>query len=187
MSKSIGALEFESISKGIEISNEVVKKSNVEIIFLKTICPGKFFIVVSGNEGEIDEAIDYGKEIAQKTLVSSFKVHAVSLSIVEAFKNKYDSNEVLDAFGVMETTNVCAGIKALDLALKAGDIRLVKMRLAFGIGGKLVFIVTGTLSSIQYGLQEGKSILSEKECENVSIIPSPNKELIKYLLKEKEV
>ena len=31
MNKSIGALEFRSISKGIEVSNEIVKKANVEI------------------------------------------------------------------------------------------------------------------------------------------------------------
>ena len=50
MNKSIGALEFRSISKGIEVSNEIVKKANVEIIYFKTICPGKFLVIVTGDE-----------------------------------------------------------------------------------------------------------------------------------------
>ncbi|MBU3812504.1 MAG: BMC domain-containing protein [Candidatus Niameybacter stercoravium] len=181
MNKSIGALEFRSISKGIEVSNEIVKKANVEIIYFKTICPGKFLVIVTGDEGEVNEAIDYGVIIAENTLVDSFKVHAVSTPIIAAFKNKYDSKEIADAVGIMETTKVCAGIKALDAALKSSDIKLIKMHLAFGIGGKLVYIVTGTLSSIEYGLAQGKTQLSKTEAANISIIPSPSPEMTKYL------
>ena len=56
MKKSIGALEFRSISKGIEVSNEVVKKAFVEVSYLKSICPGKFFLIVNGDAGEVKEA-----------------------------------------------------------------------------------------------------------------------------------
>ena len=171
MNKSIGALEFRSISKGIEVSNEIVKKANVEIIYFKTICPGKFLVIVTGDEGEVNEAIDYGVMIAENTLVDSFKVHAVSTPIIAAFKNKYDSKEIADAVGIM----------ALDAALKSSDIKLIKMHLAFGIGGKLVYIVTGTLSSIEYGLAQGKAQLSKTEAANISIIPSPSPEMTKYL------
>lgn len=181
MNKSIGALEFRSISKGIEVSNEIVKKANVEIIYFKTICPGKFLVIVTGDEGEVNEAIDYGITIADNTLVDSFKVHAVSTPIIAAFKNKYDSKEISGAIGIMETTKVCAGIKALDAALKASDIKLIKMHLAFGIGGKLVYIVTGTLSSIEYGLAQGKAHLSKTETATVSLIPSPSPEMTQYL------
>lgn len=182
MSKSIGALEFRSISKGIGVSDEIVKKSNVEIIFFRTICPGKFLVIVTGDEGEINEAIDYGESISDNSLVDSFKVHAVSPSIIDAFKNKYTSKEITNALGIMETMKVCAGIKALDFTLKSSDVILAKMQMAFGIGGKLVYFVTGTLSSVKYGLENGKSILDENEYANISIIASPSKELIKNLV-----
>lgn len=183
MNKSIGALEFRSISKGIEVSNEIVKKANVEIIYFKTICPGKFLVIVTGDEGEVNEAITYGEEITGNTLVDSFKVHAVSTPIIEAFKNTYSSKEIMDALGIMETNKVCAGIKALDMALKSSDIRLIKMHLAFGIGGKLVYVVTGALSSIEYGLEEGKRMLDKNEHANISVIPSPSKDMTKHLIK----
>lgn len=182
MNKSIGALEFRSISKGIQVSNEIVKKANVEIIYFKTICPGKFLVIVTGDEGEVNEAIDYGVIISENNLVDSFKVHAVSTPIIGAFKNKYDSKEIVGALGIMETTKVCAGIKALDAALKASDVKLIKMHLAFGIGGKLVYVITGTLSSIEYGLAQGKERLSQTEPCTVSIIPSPSPEMTKYLV-----
>lgn len=183
MNKSIGALEFRSISKGIEVSNEIVKKADVEIIMLKTICPGKYFVVVTGDEGEVEEAITFGESMAGDTLVDSFKVHAVSLPIIEAFKNKYASKQVKGALGIMETNKVCAGIKALDKTLKSSDVTLLRVHLAFCIGGKLVFIITGTLSSIEYGLEQGRAALNKNEHANISIIPSPNEDMIKHLFK----
>lgn len=182
MNKSIGALEFRSISKGIEVSNEIVKKASVEIIYFKTICPGKFLVIVTGDEGEVNEAIDYGISLSDTALVDSFKVHAVSTPIIQGFKNKYDSKEVTGALGIMETNKVCAGIKALDAALKASDVKLIKMHLAFGIGGKLVYVITGTLSSIEYGLSQAKEKLDKTEHANCSIISSPSSDMTKHLV-----
>ena len=182
MNKSIGALEFRSISKGIAVSNEIVKKANVEIIYFKTICPGKFLVVVTGDEGEVNEAIDHGVILTGSALVDSFKVHAVSTPIIQAFKNKYDSKEVVGALGIMETNKVCAGIKALDIALKSSDVKLIKMHLAFGIGGKLVYVVTGTLSSIEHGLLQGREKLGKNEHVNFETIPSPSLDMIKHLV-----
>lgn len=178
MSRSIGGLEFQSISIGMQVADAIVKKANVEIIYFKTICPGKFLVIVTGDEGEVNEAIDYGEQVAGKTLVDCFKVHAVSLSIIDAFKNRYEKMETIDALGIVETRKVCTGIKALDVVLKAADVTLLKIYLAFAIGGKLVFAVTGSVSSIEAGISECKSILSDYECANIAVIPSPSDEML---------
>lgn len=183
MNHSIGALEFRSISKGIEVSNEVVKKANVEIIYMRTICPGKFIVIISGNEGEVNEAIDYGVLLSDKSLIDSFKVHAVNLSIIDAFKNQYGDRTVNGAVGIMETNKVCAGIKALDMSLKSSDVKLIKLHLAFGIGGKLVYFISGSLSNVEYGISEGIRTLDANDTANVSIIRSPSDELLKHLFK----
>lgn len=183
MNKSIGALEFRSISRGIYVSDAIVKKANVEIIYYKTICPGKFLVIVAGDEGEVDEAITYGESIDDGSLVDRFRIHAVTPAIIDAFKGRYVPNDSMDAVGLIETFKVCSGIQALDQVLKAGDVKLVKIFLAFAIGGKLVFIVTGTVSSIEYSFSACKKYLSESEAKNMAIIPSPSKEILKNLFK----
>ena len=183
MNKSIGALEFISISRGMYVADAIVKKAEVEIIYFKTICPGKFLIIVSGDEGEVDTAIDFGVSIAGKTLFDSFKVHAVSPAIIEGLRAKYEPYEQLDAVGIVETKKVCTGIRALDIVLKAADVSLIRIYMAFAIGGKLVFAVTGSVSSIEYGISECKQLLSEGEQENIAIIPSPNRDILVNLLK----
>lgn len=183
MNKSIGALEFTSISRGMYVADAIVKKAEVEIIYFRTICPGKFLIIVSGDEGEVDTAIDYGQSIAGKSLFDNFKVHAVSPTIIQGIRGKYDLVEKADAVGIVETRTVCSGIKALDKVLKAADVTLIRVYLAFAIGGKFVFAVNGSVSSIEYGISECKELLSEGERKNIAIIPSPNKDILENLFK----
>lgn len=183
MNKSIGALEFISISRGMYVADAIVKKADVEIIYFRTICPGKFLVIVSGDEGEVDTAIDYGVSIAGKSLFDSFKVHAISPAIIEGIRSRYEPIEKLDAVGIVETRKVCTGIKALDIVLKAADVRILRIYLAFFIGGKLVFAVMGSVSSIEHGISECKKLLSADEWQNVAIIPSPNPDVLDNLLK----
>lgn len=182
MGRSIGSIEFRSISKGIEVANEMVKKVSVEIIYLKTVCPGKFVVMVTGDEGEITETVEYGKKLGEGYIVDSFVIHAVNDAIINGFRNRYISKDVHEAIAVFETNKVCAGIKALDKTLKASDVRLVKMQLAFAIGGKLVFIVTGSLSSLMYGSEAARKALKPNDITNISIIPSPSAQLLEHLL-----
>lgn len=183
MNTSIGALEFTSISRGMYIADAIVKKADVEIIYFKTICPGKFLIIVSGDEGEIDTAIDYGISIAGKTLFDSFKVHAVSKAIINGIKSQYSPVGRPDAVAIVETKKVCTGIRVLDIMLKAADVTLVRIYLAFTIGGKLVFIVNGPVSSIEHGIIQCKKLLSQAECDNIAVIPSPNLDILDNLIK----
>lgn len=183
MNKSIGALEFISISRGIYVADAIVKKADVEIIFFKAICPGKFLVIVSGDEGEVDTAIDYGASIAGKPLVGSFKVHAVSPEIIEGIRARYEPRERLDAVGIVETRKVCTGIKVLDIVLKEADVHILRIYLAFTIGGKFVFAVTGSVSSIEHGILACKQHLSEEEWANIAIIPSPNRDILDNLSK----
>lgn len=182
MNKSIGAIEFRSIAKGIEVSNEMIKKSSVEVLYLKSICPGKFLIIIAGETSYINESIDYGLTKGSSYIVDSFVINAVSLDIINGLKNKYKKLESITSIGVVETNKVCAGLKALDKTLKSSDVSLVKLQLSFAIGGKLVYIVSGNLSDLECGIDEGTKILEKKDIVNISIIPYVDNQIIKNLI-----
>lgn len=183
MNKSLGALEFRSISKGIEVSNEVVKKAFVEVSYLKSICPGKFFLLMNGDAGEVKEAIEFGESLGGKFLVGSFIINSVHDDILMGLKNKYSHKNIENrAIGIVETAKVSSGILALDKTLKSSDVNLVKLQLAFGIGGKLVYIVSGDLSSVENGIKEAEAILNERDIINISTIPFVHNEIAQNLL-----
>lgn len=180
---SIGSVEFRSICKGIEVANEMIKRNNVDVTYAKSICPGKFIIIFSGDAAEVEEAVNLGNELGKQFLVDYFIINNVHEQIVHALKNKYDSKDCGNkALGIMETTKVCVGIKALDKALKSGDVNLIKLQLAFAVGGKFVFILSGTVSDIEYSINEAIKKIDSKSIIATSIIPSPAKELIDKII-----
>jgi len=180
MNRSIGAIEFRSISKGIETSDLMIKQSNVELIFFRMICPGKFLTIISGNEGEVKEAIDYGVSISEKAAADNFIINAIHNDIINAFKNKYNVKSK-GAFGIMETSSVCSGIQALDGMIKNANVSVVKIQLAFCIGGKFVSIVSGEVSDVENGVRAARDIVDEKKIINISVIPSPDPMIISML------
>lgn len=180
MSKSIGAIEFKSISKGIEISDIMVKIAEVDIVYFKTICPGRFIVILSGEVGAVNLAIEEGIIAGEGFISDSFIITAIQEDIVQALKKK-PITKLNGAIGIMETSSVCSGIIALDRNLKDGDVKLIKLQLAAGIGGKLVYIISGGLSDVQHGMETAKKIIDKKRIVNISIIPSPDELIIKYL------
>ena len=175
MNKSIGAIEFKSIAKGIEVSNEMIKKSSVDVLYLKSICPGKFLIIVGGETSYINECVDYGIKLGEGYIVDNFVINAISQEILDGFKNKYQKLDSIVSIG--------AGIKMLDKTLKSGDLVLVKLQLSFAIGGKLVYIVAGDLSSLEYALKESENVVREKEVIYKTVMPSVDSQIIKSLIK----
>jgi len=182
MNKSIGAIEFKSIAKGIEVSNEIVKKSSVEVIYLKSICPGKFLIMILGETCYIKESIDYGLTKGDGYIVDSFIINSVSSDIINGLKNKYKKLESIKSIGVVETNKVCSGLKALNKTLKSSDVSLINLQVSFAIGGKLVYTVSGDLSDLEIGINEGCKVINKKDIINTSIIPSLNKQIIDNLI-----
>lgn len=183
VNKSIGAIEFRSISKGIEISNEMVKRADVDVIYAKSICPGKFIIIISGDASEVNEVVSYGLNFDKKYIVDSFILNRIHDDILNGLKSKYKSKDIEGlAIGIMETNKVCSGLEALDKALKSGDVNLVKLQLAFAIGGKLVYMVSGTLSSVEHSINTAIEEIESKYIVATSIIPSPEIEFIRQII-----
>lgn len=179
---SIGGLEFRSIAKGIEVSNELSKKFSVKILYAKTMCIGKFLFMISGETANIKDCIEYGIVIGENYLLDSFVINAISPQIIDGFKFKYNRPDQISSVGVVETTKVCSGIKMLDKTLKSGNLSLLKLQISAAIGGKLLYIVAGDIGSIENGLNEAKGTIKEKDLVYMSVIPMVDEDLLNNLL-----
>lgn len=179
---SIGALEFRSIGKGIEVSNELAKKFSVEILYSKTMCIGKFFFMISGETANIKDAIEYGIALGESYVIDNFIINAISPEIIDGFKFKYKRPKRIQSIAVVETKKVCSGIKILDKALKSGNTSLIKLQISAAIGGKLMFILAGDIGSLDHGLKEAKDSIKEKDLVYMSTIALIDQNLLNNLL-----
>lgn len=179
---AIGLVEFTSIAQGIEAADAMVKTADVKLLTAKTICPGKYIALVSGDTSAVQQSVAAGAEWGAETVVDQFVIPNVHHSILPAISCAYPVKDV-KAIGVIETFTVASSIEAADAAVKAGDVDPIKLHLAFGIGGKSYSVLTGEVASVKSAISTGSAIASAKGLlVRRIVIPNPHKQLIESLL-----
>ena len=58
--KSIGAIELSSIGVGYRVEDAMLKSASVQIVVARTICSGKYFIILAGPVSDVQSAIRAG-------------------------------------------------------------------------------------------------------------------------------
>ena len=66
---TIGVLEFTSIAAGYEAEDVMLKAGAVTLILARTICSGKFIVIVSGDVDAVKAAVSAGKKAASGYIV----------------------------------------------------------------------------------------------------------------------
>ena len=161
MSQAIGVLELSSIAKGMETGDAMLKSANVALLVSKTLCPGKFLLMLGGDVGAVQQAIDTGVALAGELLVDSLVLANIDESILPAISG-LNSVEQRQAVGIVETWSVAACISAADHAVKASGVTLVRVHMAFGIGGKCYMVVAGDVADVNHAVAVASDSAGEK-------------------------
>ncbi|SET25026.1 Carboxysome shell and ethanolamine utilization microcompartment protein CcmL/EutN [Natronincola peptidivorans] len=182
MIRTIGLIELNSIAKGIEATDKMVKAAEVELLFSKAVCPGKFIVSITGDVAAVKAAVEIGVSEGEHYVVDHLMLPNVAEEVICAI-NGVSSVENVNALGVMEFFSIAAAMVAADRAVKTAAVDLLEVRLGIGIGGKSFITLTGDVSSVTAAvdaavIEAGENgMLVEK-----AVIPSPTKELFDNLL-----
>ena len=178
----LGVLEFSSIAIGIQALDEMVKIAPVSIIEARTICPGKYLIVFSGDVASVEYSFNKGYETGKNFIVDSLYLPMVHPDVVPAI-GKTVATDDWNAIGIIETLSVVSGLEAADTAVKTGLVKIIEIRLAIGYGGKSYVKMLGDLDSMQVALEAGTAKARSKELLCMStLIPQPHPEIKPYFL-----
>lgn len=171
---AIGLIELNSIAKGIEAADAMLKAANVELLEAKPICPGKYIVMISGDVAAVQSSVDAGKSIGATSAFDDFILPSVHPQVIKAISSSTEISEI-KALGIIETFSIASLIVAADTAAKAGQIDLIEIRIGMGIGGKSFVTLTGDVSSVTASVEAGVVIASERGMliEKV-VIPSPH-------------
>ena len=82
---AVGMVEFNSIAAGIDAADQMVKTAQVDPLFFKTICPGKFVAAVTGDVAAVNAAVEAGSASAAESglLVSKVVIPSPAESVFE--------------------------------------------------------------------------------------------------------
>ena len=180
--EAIGILESNSIAKGIEAADAVLKAADTALLYAKPVCPGKYTILFYGDVAAVSASLDAGAAVIDAHLVDSVVIPRIHPQVIQAISLS-TAPDGGNAVGVMEFFSVTAAVYAADAAAKAADVTLLDVRLGVGIGGKSFAVLTGEVAAVEEAVRCGMAAGEEKGLAVTStVIPSPRKEIFDALL-----
>ncbi|MCS3803468.1 microcompartment protein CcmL/EutN [Chromobacterium alkanivorans] len=182
MPHAIALIELSSIARGIEAADAMLKSAHVELLAAKTICPGKFIVLVGGDAASVEQAAAQGRQAAGHLLVDHFSIARLHPDVLPAISG-VTRLEHAAAVGVVESYSVAACIAAADLAAKTAEVTLIRIHLAFGIGGKCYFVLSGDVAAVSSAIAVAAQSAGEKGLlVQQTVIPRPAPALLASLL-----
>jgi len=155
----------------------MVKRSPVQVALSGPISPGRYLVLVTGSEAEVEESLSAGLEDGGDEVLDSLLLPGVHLAAVHAIHGLRQERGPGDSLGVVETETVSAAIVACDAACKEAPVRVLEMRLGKGIGGKGVFVLAGELWDVQAATAAAaRSIEARRSLVGLEVIPRPDPE-----------
>jgi microcompartment protein CcmL/EutN len=179
---ALGALEFSSIAIGMMALDEMVKIAPIKIIEARTMCPGKYLIVFSGEVASVEYSFNKGFETGRELIVDSLFLPMVHPDVMMAI-GKIIAAKEWDAIGIIETFSVVSSLEAADAAAKSGGVKIIEIRIAIGFGGKSYVKLLGSLDAVQAAMDAGTTKARSKNllCMS-SLIPQPHDETKPYFM-----
>lgn len=179
MITAIGLVEFQSIAKGIEGADAMVKAGRVELVLARPICPGKYIALVEGDVAAVRAAVDAGIACGEEMIVDTFVIPNIHSLVLKGLYGQVEFERV-DALGIIETFSVASLIEAADAAVKTADVRPLEIRLAVGVGGKSYVVVTGDVAAVESAVRAGADVAAQRGLlVKEVVIPGPASEIKK--------
>lgn len=177
----IGLLEFNSIAAGIEATDAMIKQAPIEVLISRTICPGKFIVLITGDVADVESALARGKEDREEVIVDELILPNAHPQLFPAIAASTKIEE-LDAVGIIETFSVAAAIVAADIAAKRASVTLIELRLAYALGGKAYVTMTGEVSNVEASVRAGADSAREKGLlTREVVIAQPHPSMLQWL------
>lgn len=157
--KSIGLIELSSVAAGFQVADTMLKAGNVRLLLSRSICSGKYMVLIGGETAAVASAVTAGADAANGCLIDSFTISNVHPDVFTAL-GRTQTPEPNGALGILESFNVATLIEAADAAAKAAAVTLLEIRLAMALGGKAFCTMTGDVASVQTAVAAGRQVIS---------------------------
>jgi microcompartment protein CcmL/EutN len=178
---SIGLLELSSVATGIVAEDLMLKAGSVQLLLARSICSGKFLIVVAGDVASVQSALAAGATAAGASLIERRQIARVHPTVLQAISQTVDVEpSQLKSIGVIETFSAASIIEVADAAVKSANVTLLRVHLAMALGGKGFALMAGDVSSVQAAVAAGcKAAADDGMLVGKGVIPAPSPELFK--------
>jgi microcompartment protein CcmL/EutN len=179
---SLGLIELTSIASGYLACDSMLKAAAVSLVLSRSICSGKYMVMVRGDVSSVQAAVQAGLSGARFSVIDSFVIPNLHEGVFPAISGA-SKVEVLEALGIVESFSVASLIEGADAAVKAANVELIEIRLAMALGGKAFVTLTGNVAAVQSAVEAAAAVVGQKGMlVNKVVIPSPRPELLNEMV-----
>ena len=179
---AIALVETNSIAAGILAGDTMAKKAVIQILEARSICPGKYMVLIGGDTAAVEAAVGAGAETANGCLIDQFIISNVHPDVFVAL-GRTQPVQPDGALGILESFNVATLIEAADAAAKAASVTLLEVRLAMALGGKAFCTLTGDVASVQAAVAAGRQVISDAGVlVNAVVISRPHPDVYREVI-----
>ena len=176
---AIGMVELNSIARGIETCDYMVKAATVELLRSSTVCPGKYLILIAGETGDVKASMTEGIKRGGECVVDTLTIPNIHADVIQAI-GMTTQLERPGAVGVLEYYSVASAIIGADIAAKAADVQLIEVRIGYAIGGKGYVTLTGDVGAVRAAVAAARE--QAELLVGTSIIPRPSPKVFEALM-----
>lgn len=178
---SIGLIELSSVATGYGVEDTMLKAGSVQLLMARSICSGKFLIVVAGDVTSVQAALLAGAAVAGASLIERRQIARVHPSVLQAISQTVDIDpSQLRSIGVIETFSAASIIEVADAAVKSANVTLLRIHLAMALGGKGFVLMAGDVSSVQAAVAAGAKVAGDDGMlVGKGVIAAPSPELFR--------
>lgn len=179
---SLGLIELTSIAAGFAVTDAMLKSADIELVLARTICSGKYMVLVRGAVADVEAAVHAGRAVGDFSLVDTFIIPNVHDDLFPALSGISHVTQ-LESLGILEAFSVASLIEGADAMAKAARVQLIEVRLAMALGGKAFATITGSVSAVRSALEAGAQVVARKGLlVNKVLIPNPRPELLREMI-----
>jgi microcompartment protein CcmL/EutN len=177
--EALGMLELSSIGVALQVQDAMLKAAEVQLLLARTICSGKYIVLVGGQPSAVISSLRDGKAASAEALIDELFLPHVDPRVFPAITGGVPlRDEDRDALGILEAFSVTSIIEGADAAVKAAEVTLFRIHIAMAIGGKGYLMLTGKLSDVESAVHAGAQQIARRGLlVSKVVIPRPDERL----------
>jgi microcompartment protein CcmL/EutN len=182
--EALGMLELSSIAVAYQVEDAMLKAADVDLLVARTICSGKYIVMVGGQVAAVNSSVREGKAVSREALIDELVIPNIDQRVFPAITGGVTLRDVdKDALGILEAFSVTSIIEGADAAVKAADVTLFRIHVAMAIGGKGFLMLTGEVSDVESAVEAGAREIGKRGLlVSKVVIPRPEERLYREVI-----
>lgn len=181
--KCLGIVETSSVPAGMTALDALVKESPVVILHARPVSPAKYLIVFESDVESVRRAVTRARLVTGARTIADLILPAPHAQVMEALKASRKV-KYIEALGSLESHDLATVIEAADQAAKTGDVEIIEVRLAMGLGGHAFFTMCGEVSNVEVAMEAAQQVAARRGAlVDSTVISRVDPEAAKYFAK----